>query len=335
MELRRVAGASTYIMFPVVDDTGKAYKSVVFSSKARYIAWSDTSEPLKWSFQTCAYAATYVGGPSVGVAQLQVAHTELPLASPYVMFVIEATNVATQYVLVNTATTYATLGTHTHTGATVPTVTNVGTVTGNVNGSVASVTGAVGSVTGAVGSVTADVNVNMGQAVPLTSATANTTGHVLAKVSYATHYLGGGATVYATLGTHTHTGATVPLVTTVTGNVAGNVTGSVGSVTTGGISSGSFAAGAIDAAAIAANAIGDAELAADGASKYADAFLYRNLSGGTAGGRDVRSALYVLRNKVDINSGVMTVYNTDDTGSAWTATVATGGTAAIITVDPG
>ncbi len=42
-------------------------------------------------------------------------------------------------------------------GDTITGVTNVGTVTGNVNGSVASVTGAVGSVTGAVGSVTAGV----------------------------------------------------------------------------------------------------------------------------------------------------------------------------------
>ncbi len=40
---------------------------------------------------------------------------------------------------------------------TIATVTNVGTVTGNVDGSVASVSGAVGSVTGAVGSVTGAV----------------------------------------------------------------------------------------------------------------------------------------------------------------------------------
>lgn len=45
--------------------------------------------------------------------------------------------------------------------------------------------------------------------------------------------------------------------------VSGNVTGSVGSIATGGIVAGSFAAGAIDAAAIATNAIGASELAAD------------------------------------------------------------------------
>lgn len=48
----------------------------------------------------------------------------------------------------------------------------------------------------------------------------------------------------------------------VTGNVGGNVVGSVGSIATGGISAASFAAGAIDAAAIAASAIGESELAA-------------------------------------------------------------------------
>jgi hypothetical protein len=58
-------------------------------------------------------------------------------------------------------------------------------------------------------------------------------------------------------------GSVVGAVGSVTGNVGGNVTGSVGSIATGGISAASFAAGAIDAAAIAANAIGASELAAD------------------------------------------------------------------------
>lgn len=57
-------------------------------------------------------------------------------------------------------------------------------------------------------------------------------------------------------------GSVTGSVASVTGNVGGNVTGSVGSVATGGITAGSFAAGAIDAAAIAADAIGASELAA-------------------------------------------------------------------------
>jgi hypothetical protein len=49
----------------------------------------------------------------------------------------------------------------------------------------------------------------------------------------------------------------------VTGNVGGNVTGSVGSIASGGITTASFAAGAINAAAIGSDAITDAKVAAD------------------------------------------------------------------------
>lgn len=58
-------------------------------------------------------------------------------------------------------------------------------------------------------------------------------------------------------------GSVTGAVGSVTGNVGGNVTGSVGSIATGGITTGSFAAGAINAAAIATDAIGAAEIAAD------------------------------------------------------------------------
>lgn len=58
-------------------------------------------------------------------------------------------------------------------------------------------------------------------------------------------------------------GSVTGAVGSVTGNVGGNVTGSIGSVAAGGIAAASFAAGAIDAAAIAADAITDAKVAAD------------------------------------------------------------------------
>lgn len=57
----------------------------------------------------------------------------------------------------------------------------------------------------------------------------------------------------------------------VTGNVGGNVTGSVGSIASGGISAASFTAGAIDAAAIATDAITSAELAATATAEIASA----------------------------------------------------------------
>jgi hypothetical protein len=55
--------------------------------------------------------------------------------------------------------------------------------------------------------------------------------------------------------------------------VAASVTGSVGSVATGGIAAASFAAGAIDAAAIATDAIGSAELATTAVNEIRDAIL--------------------------------------------------------------
>jgi hypothetical protein len=57
------------------------------------------------------------------------------------------------------------------------------------------------------------------------------------------------------------------------GNITGNLSGSVGSIDTGGITAGSFAAGAIDAAAIAADAIGASEFAAGAAQKIRDEIL--------------------------------------------------------------
>jgi len=70
-------------------------------------------------------------------------------------------------------------------------------------------------------------------------------------------------------------GSVTGAVGSVTGNVGGNVTGSVGSVAAGGIAAASFAAGAIDASAIAADAIGSSELAATAANEIADAILDR------------------------------------------------------------
>lgn len=103
----------------------------------------------------------------------------------------------------------------------------------------------------------------------------------------------------------------------------------------GAIDAATFAAGAIDATAIAANAIGASELAQDAAQEIADEVLNRNLAGAGSGNtRNVRNALRVLRNKVDIAAGTATVYQEDDSTSAWTATVTTAAGNPISTVDP-
>lgn len=73
---------------------------------------------------------------------------------------------------------------------------------------------------------------------------------------------------------------------------------------------------------------------------FADALLGRNIEGGSSTGRTVSEALYAIRNKTTLTSitstsATLTVYKTDDSTSAWTATVAlTSGTNPITSVDP-
>jgi len=57
------------------------------------------------------------------------------------------------------------------------------------------------------------------------------------------------------------------------------------------------------------------------AVENADALLGRNVSGGSSTGRTVKQALHFLRNKWTVSGGTLTVYDTDDTTSSWTATV--------------
>jgi hypothetical protein len=136
-----------------------------------------------------------------------------------------------------------------------------------------------------------------------------------------------------------------------TGNITGNLSGSVGSVTgsvnslttwdktgysigTGGITSTSFAANAIDAAAIASNALTSSEIAASANEAIADAILNRNVGSGSNTGRLVKEALYLLRNKAVISGGTLTVYQTDDSTSQWTAVITTTAGNPISGVDP-
>jgi hypothetical protein len=80
---------------------------------------------------------------------------------------------------------------------------------------------------------------------------------------------------------------TAALTGNITGDLSGSVgsvTGSVGSIAASGIAASSFAAAAIDAAAIAGNAIGAAELAADAVSEIADGVWDEARSGHTTQG---------------------------------------------------
>ena len=79
----------------------------------------------------------------------------------------------------------------------------------------------------------------------------------------------------------------------------------------------------------------DTQLAAlPTATENADAILARNVAGGSDGTRTVSEALYVLRNKTAISAGTLTVYQTDDATTAFTATVTTAAGNPISSIDP-
>ena len=98
-------------------------------------------------------------------------------------------------------------------------------------------------------------------------------------------------------------------------------------IAAGGIESGSFAPSAIDAVAVATDTI----------EEFADGVLGRNIAGGSDGGRPVSSALYPLRNRVQIDGSTGTVYQVNDSTSAWTfsATTVSANSGILNQVDPG
>lgn len=70
-------------------------------------------------------------------------------------------------------------------------------------------------------------------------------------------------------------------------------------------------------------------------AELADQLLARNLAGGADGGRTVRDALRLLRNRAVIAGDTLTVYQEDDATPAWTGALTTNANAApIVEVDP-
>ena len=104
---------------------------------------------------------------------------------------------------------------------------------------------------------------------------------------------------------------------------------------------------AVNSSSLAASAVTEIQagmatsaevLAVPTAAENADALLARNIAGGSNGGRDVTSALRVLRNRVDLTPAgaptVATVYAEDDTTQVWPATVGTSARDALVSVKP-
>lgn len=162
---------------------------------------------------------------------------------------------------------------------------------------IASVTGAVGSVTGAVGSVG--------------------TGGISA-ASFAAGAIDAAAIAANAIGASEIADGAIDA-----GAIAADAI-TAAKIADGAIDAATFASGAITADAIAANAIGASELAQDAAREIADEVLDRDLVGGASGNtRNVRNALRALRNRVAISAGTATVYQEDDSTSAWTAAITT------------
>jgi hypothetical protein len=245
---------------------------------------------------------------------------------------------------------------------------------------VATTTGAVGSVTGAVGSVTGLTAANLDVAVSsrmgaytqptgflaatfpgTVASTTNITAGTLTTVTTATNVtmvngLAAGvitatsiaadaitdakvasdvtiASVTGAVGSVTgnvggnvtgSVGSVVGAVGSVTGNVGGNVTGSVGSVATGGIAAASFAAGAIDAAAIAADfgtEIANAVLAAGDIDSYSLEEALKIIGASVAGKLSGAATTTI------------TIRSMDDTANRVTATVDSDGNRTAVTLN--
>lgn len=80
---------------------------------------------------------------------------------------------------------------------------------------------------------------------------------------------------------------------------------------------------------------GDAmTLTAAGRQAVADSLLGRRVNGGADGGRTVGQALAVLRNKVEVAAGILTVYDIDDVTPLFTAAVTTAPGNPVSVIDP-
>ncbi len=127
-------------------------------------------------------------------------------------------------------------------------------------------------------------------------------------------------------------GSVTGAVGSVTGAVGGNVTGSVGSVATGGITSGSFATGAITATAIAADAIGASELATDAVTEIANAIAALTIDSGMTLQNAMKLVLAAAAGKVSGASGTtVTIRDTSDTYNRIVATVDADGNRSALT----
>lgn len=271
--------------------------------------------------------------------------TALPISVPVE---IVGYNPFTPYSLFTSADSVG-LKAQTHSGATIAGVTRVNSSVTIADADYSAVTVRVGGIAPAVGATSglsflpapgaySNVTVRVNGPIALTSAV------TLAAGRYSDVTIGGVEKVESsvTIANGTYSAVTVRVagpialtsaVTLAAGRYSDVTIGGVErlesavTVDTAGIVAASFGAGAIDAVA----------LATDAGQEVADRFLTRNIAGGSDTGRTVSQAFSALRNRVAIDGSIGTVYQTNDSSSHWTFSVATvsANSGIINQVDPG
>ena len=96
--------------------------------------------------------------------------------------------------------------------------------------------------------------------------------------------------------------------------------------------------GGVEMGTAAVGSIGVAAMTAGALNEQADAILDRNMATGTDSGsavvRTLRQAVRILRNKVTLSAGTLTVKKEDDTTNSWTGTTTTTAGDPLSEIDP-
>jgi len=200
MELWRLPNASTYVVFPILDLSGLTRTGITV--RGRWMAFDDTSVPTGGAVQPLTGGIAEIG--TTGLYRVAIASTQLPAASPYTLLMFDSTatvNIATQYLLINTATPYVDVqrwvGTQPLQLTSQRVNANVGAMAAGVITATVVATGAIDADALATDAVNEIVD-QVWDEVTGDHVTANTQGQVLQRLQYATVYLDGTVTSRAT-----------------------------------------------------------------------------------------------------------------------------------------
>ena len=182
MELQRVAGASAYVTFPMLSNTGVPQTGLTVTGD--WIAWEDKLGPDAAGnpgFRGLSGSIREIG--SSGVYTNALASTELPAASPWVMLRYQSAGISTQYLLVRTATYFTNVQAFTA-GA----ITTAAFTAGAIDAA-AIAANAIGASELATDAVDEIVDAVWDEVILSAHTTDNTTGKAINRLYFATQYL--------------------------------------------------------------------------------------------------------------------------------------------------